>query len=527
MPQSLDVTVERVVVDTTCLRGRASVDVMINGHRTWSIDLVSSEGYADGCWTWPAPLRPYLDGVAQIELRDSATGELLASADVALGTSTDPIEVLDSGNRHLAINKWGRLGKSFEGSENTLRTRVLDRLDELVAFCETRDLRPFVVGGTLLGAVREGKILGHDDDADLAYLSHHTHPSDLALESFAIERELVAMGIEVVRHSAAHLQLTWRHEDGTVDAYVDLFTAFFKPEGIINQPFHVRGPMDESSMLPFSAVTLEGRTYPAPAVPEDWLTLNYDHNWRTPLPGYVLRTPGPTKRRFMSWFGWFNFLRDYWEGRYGDGPTPADHDVRAADRLHCVIPPGAPVLDIGCGSGANAVHLADLGHPTVAVDYSPAALQRATALARERGVEVDWRRLNLAEHRNTAELSLLIRETAEPRHVLVSHLLERTGSHLRRTVLRLLQTYVRSGSQVVVALDTQIGPDFDRTEAVTWHLEVGALKKELADLGLTVSGIRPLRETPRDRARGTVMFEVVPMTSRQPANPHLPKETAR
>lgn len=528
LPQILTVSADELIVPAPLLTERDSVDVSINGHRVWSIDLLSDPGAREGRWRWPSALQPYLDGRAEIDLADSVTGESIATETVRLGTQDAPIVVVDKSGRHLAVNKWGRLGKSFEGSEQGLRTRVLDRLDELVAFCEARDLRPFIVGGTLLGAVREGKILGHDDDADLAYLSHRTHPSDIALESFGIERDLTAIGIEVVRHSTAHLQLTWRNDDGSVDAYVDLFTAFFKPDDIINQPFHVRGPMARGSMLPFSEVILEGRSYPAPAVPEDWLVLNYDENWRTPLPGYVLRTPEPTRRRFMSWFGRFNFLRDYWEERHGETPIPErERDLRGADRLHSLIPPGAPVLDLGCGSGEAAVHLAELGHPTVAVDYSPAALQRATALARERGVEVDWRRLNLAEHRKTAVLSELIRETAEPRHVLISHLLERTGIHVRRTVLRLLQTYLRSGGRALVVLDTQMGPDFDPTDARTWHLEVGALKVELAGLDLTVVGVRPLRETPRDRARGTVTFEVVPTIPTQPARPHPSEEAAR
>jgi len=44
-------------------------------------------------------------------------------------------------------------------------------------------------------------------------------------------------------------------------------------------------------------------------------------------------------------------------------------------------------LDLACGAGQNAVWLAAHGWPTVAVDFAPAALARAQALARKQGVE--------------------------------------------------------------------------------------------------------------------------------------------
>jgi len=41
---------------------------------------------------------------------------------------------------------------------------------------------------------------------------------------------------------------------------------------------------------------------------------------------------------------------------------------------------------LACGAGQNAVWLAAHGWPTVAVDFSPAALHRAAALAEEKGI---------------------------------------------------------------------------------------------------------------------------------------------
>lgn len=509
MPDHLTVTPDAVTLDPQLLAGRASLDVLLNGHRVWSVDLVSTPPPPDGRLPWPTALLPHLDGTATVIVQDSVSGATLASTEVRLGSSAAPIAVVDSNGRHLAVNKWGRLGKSFEGSEPALRATVLNRLDELVQFCQERDLRPFVVGGTLLGAVREGAILGHDDDADLAYLSRHTHPSDLALENFEIERALVARGIEVIRHSTAHLQLTFRRPDGHVDAYVDLFTAFFRADGTINQPFHVRGPMATESMLPFSTVTLEGRSYPAPAVPEDWLVLNYDENWRTPLPGYVLRTPQATRRRFLTWFGRYNFQRDFWEERYEQGPTPSlEVDLRGADALHAAIPPGSRVLDLGCGSGEAAVQLARAGHRVLAVDYSPEAIARTRAAAAEAGVEIETRVRNVIAIRQTAELLEDLRRAGEPIHVLVSHLVERQGHRGRQNTWRVLRQFVRRGGRVMVLIDTQLGPDFARERPSTWHLPPDTVKTELSDVGLALVHPRALTDTDRDEQRRPLLFEL-------------------
>ncbi len=47
-------------------------------------------------------------------------------------------------------------------------------------------------------------------------------------------------------------------------------------------------------------------------------------------------------------------------------------------------------LDVACGEGRNAVWLAERGWQVDAVDFSEVAIERARALAAERGVDVDF-----------------------------------------------------------------------------------------------------------------------------------------
>jgi SAM-dependent methyltransferase len=49
------------------------------------------------------------------------------------------------------------------------------------------------------------------------------------------------------------------------------------------------------------------------------------------------------------------------------------------------------VLDVGCGTGENALFLAQRGHEVWGVDIVPQAIERARAKAAERGVSVEFR----------------------------------------------------------------------------------------------------------------------------------------
>ncbi|MBI3028299.1 MAG: class I SAM-dependent methyltransferase, partial [Candidatus Rokubacteria bacterium] len=55
-----------------------------------------------------------------------------------------------------------------------------------------------------------------------------------------------------------------------------------------------------------------------------------------------------------------------------------------------LLPPGARVLDLGCGEGRDSVFFASRGFEVTGVEVSLAGLRKAERLARERGLEVCW-----------------------------------------------------------------------------------------------------------------------------------------
>ena len=80
-----------------------------------------------------------------------------------------------------------------------------------------------------------------------------------------------------------------------------------------------------------------------------------------------------------------------WEGRFAQpdyvfGTAPNAFLARNARRLK----PGGRVLSVADGEGRNGVWLAEQGFDVLAQDFSPTAQEKARALARERGVELEF-----------------------------------------------------------------------------------------------------------------------------------------
>ena len=81
-----------------------------------------------------------------------------------------------------------------------------------------------------------------------------------------------------------------------------------------------------------------------------------------------------------------------WDASYHDGPAPWDvgSPQPAVVRVASAGGFADPVLDAGCGTGENALHLASLGLSVVGVDVAETALATARAQAAERGLEAEF-----------------------------------------------------------------------------------------------------------------------------------------
>jgi SAM-dependent methyltransferase len=81
-----------------------------------------------------------------------------------------------------------------------------------------------------------------------------------------------------------------------------------------------------------------------------------------------------------------------WDASYSDGPAPLDIGQPQPAILRLASNGGfaGAVLDAGCGTGENTLHVASLGLSVLGVDVAETALAIARKKAGDRGIEVEF-----------------------------------------------------------------------------------------------------------------------------------------
>ena len=88
-------------------------------------------------------------------------------------------------------------------------------------------------------------------------------------------------------------------------------------------------------------------------------------------------------------------MRAAWDARYAD-----QDDVWGSDANRFLVEiaadlPAGRALDLGSGQGRNAFWLADRGHVVTGLELSPVAVDQATAVAKEHGLDTSFRAVDL------------------------------------------------------------------------------------------------------------------------------------
>lgn len=82
-----------------------------------------------------------------------------------------------------------------------------------------------------------------------------------------------------------------------------------------------------------------------------------------------------------------------WNRRYEAADTPWDLRIPSRELTRVQqdgLISGRTAFEMGCGTGTNAVFLAERGFSVMAVDGAPLAIERARQLAAARNVAVEW-----------------------------------------------------------------------------------------------------------------------------------------
>lgn len=137
-------------------------------------------------------------------------------------------------------------------------------------------VRPFLVDGTLLGAVREGGFIAHDRDTDMGVFIEEYSPS--------IAPVMVSAGFRLSRTFGTvtrGLEMAFRRAGVKLDVF------FYYRDG--SGRFHAAWPKDASPIRyrypAFALAPMEflGETFLAPADPVAFCEAKYGLGWRDPV----------------------------------------------------------------------------------------------------------------------------------------------------------------------------------------------------------------------------------------------------
>ena len=444
----------------TARSGRELVlDVLFDGRRIWSLWLHrdGEERGDDTVVAWPKGLVRFLDGRAQVSVVVHSTGEVLYDRAHSFGTSTHRIEVVDRDGNPLATDKTGKLVKTFANRSSEHVAPLLDAAAEVLAALGKAGIEAFLAYGTLLGAVREGRLLGHDSDADLGYVSRHTTPVDVMRESFRLQASLAEMGYETQRYSGAAFKVKVAEADGSIRG-LDVFGGFLR-EGMLYLMGEIRTPFREEWVFPLGTAVLEDRTFPVPADPARLLAATYGKNWRTPDPAFHFETPTSTHRRLNGWFRGIRVDRGLWDRVYRIRPTPESWEPSDLARdVFAANGPEASYVDVGCGYGVDARWLGEQGVTSWGLDQVPEAYAAAAAATSQPG-RTHYLYLNLLEMRSVLSTGALLARGPAPRVVLGRHLVDSLDRSGRRNLYRLADMVLRQGGELHLEFLVRRGTD--------------------------------------------------------------------
>jgi len=167
--------------------------------------------------------------------------------------------------------------------ENRDEEGIWKEITQISSLLASLDLRCFLNSGTLLGIIRDGGFLPHDDDVDLAVILNADSDREAS-------RQWASLG-ELLKQC---LQPPYKLDLGQTILYkivcpseleVDLFPAWVSSGHVFVWPY-LHGELNTSDLFPLRPINENLPSVFLPAKPESFLEINYGSNWRIPDPSF-------------------------------------------------------------------------------------------------------------------------------------------------------------------------------------------------------------------------------------------------
>jgi hypothetical protein len=492
--------------------GDRAIDVLFDDRRVWSFWLERDTGSRlPGVRSirWPAALQRFMDGRTRLSVTEHVSGRVLFDAELAFGTSPNRIAVVGRSGAPVGLDKSGRMAPTFDTRSADDVLPLLSAIETVLKAIGSAGIDAFLAYGTLLGAVREQRFLGHDSDADLAYVSAFRHPADVVRESFRLQRVVAGLGFPTYRYSGGAFRVDVVEGDGVVRG-LDVFAGFIdeSPEGDrLYLMGEVGADFRREWVFPLTTCTLEGQTFPAPAVPERMLEAMYGPSWAVPDPAFKFTTAERTVAQLTGWFRGTSVGRAAWERSYSGSRNrmPAGKPSAAARKAAATLRDGGTVIDVGAGRGGDSLWLARRGFQVHAYDYVPSASSAVQRAAAEEGLDLEVRMLNLDEWRSVLVEGARMARLDGPRVMIAHHTADATNSFGRASLARFASMALRGGGRLYLDVFTGGRPP-EKLRPVS--LERLAREMERQGARILVTRERPVRsDGPHRSSRGRLVAQ--------------------
>ncbi|HVX47113.1 MAG TPA: class I SAM-dependent methyltransferase [Mycobacteriales bacterium] len=183
-----------------------------------------------------------------------------------------------------------------------------------------------------------------------------------------------------------------------------------------------------------------------------------------------------------------------WDASYHDGPAPWDAGRPQPAIVDLASTGGfrGAVLDAGCGTGENALHIASLGLPVLGIDVADTALAIAGRKAAERGLDAEFA---VADAFGLTGLGRTFST------VLDCGLFHTFDAEERPDYVSSLASVTDPGGTLYVLCFSDVSPD---TGGGPHHISQEILRSEFTDSrGWNVAAIRSERYQTRSSAEGS------------------------
>ena len=273
------------------------LDVLFDGRRIWSFRGTKDAERIDGPGgsPWPRDLRGFLDGAALVTVGTRpapcwprrSSGSATARAGSGRRPAGPPLGSTPAGASSARSTPATRPGApaARRGRDGAGRSR---------RGCRTRSRRTAPCSARCATAT----LIGHDNDADVGYLSRHTHPVDVIRESFRLQRAAAPRRVEITRYSGGAFKVEVPRP--TAPAAGSTCSRGSSSRGTCVLMGEVFAPFDATWLLPAGHRRARGPHAPAPAEPDHLLAAMYGPSWRVPDPTFKFETaerdPAPARR---------------------------------------------------------------------------------------------------------------------------------------------------------------------------------------------------------------------------------------